>query len=118
MDGEVDICADQGVLLGSFSRAAAGLRSGLAAGSTDPTLATGAAQSTTLAAALASGALFDLHQLASRHNDAQALVLADGPGRECRQLRREADGLIDANREHLPQLRQQHLQLRGCLWRR
>ena len=69
-------------MLGSFSRAAACMRSGLAARSTGPTLATGAAHSTTLAAALVSGVLCDLRQLASHHNDAQALVLADGPGRE------------------------------------
>jgi alkylation response protein AidB-like acyl-CoA dehydrogenase len=59
------------------------------------------------------GALADLHQLARRHNDAQALMLADGLARECRRLRREAYGLIDANREDSPQLRQQHRELRA-----
>jgi hypothetical protein len=59
------------------------------------------------------GAIADLHQLASRHDDDQALTLAADLARQCRQLRREAYGLIDADPEGSAQLRQRHRELRA-----
>jgi alkylation response protein AidB-like acyl-CoA dehydrogenase len=59
------------------------------------------------------GAIADLHQVASRHDDGQALTLADHLARHCRQLRREAYGLIDADPQGLPQLRQHHREQRA-----
>lgn len=59
------------------------------------------------------GAIADLHQVASRHDDEQALTLAADLARLCRQLRREAYGLIDADPEGSAQLRQRHRELRA-----
>jgi hypothetical protein len=59
------------------------------------------------------GALADLHQVASRHDDAEALNLADDLARQCRQLRREAYGLIDGDPEASGQLRLRHRELRA-----
>ena len=59
------------------------------------------------------GAIADLHQLASQHGDAQILSLAADLARDCSQLRREAYGLIDADPEGSPSLRQRHRELRA-----
>lgn len=59
------------------------------------------------------GAIADLHQVASRHDDAQSLALASDLARDCSQLRREAYGLIDADPEGSPSLRQRHRDLRA-----
>jgi alkylhydroperoxidase/carboxymuconolactone decarboxylase family protein YurZ len=59
------------------------------------------------------GAIADLHQVASRHDDDQDLALADLLARHCRQLRREAYGLIDAAPENSPALQQRHRELRA-----
>jgi alkylation response protein AidB-like acyl-CoA dehydrogenase len=59
------------------------------------------------------GALADLHQVASRHDDSEALNLADDLARQCRQLRREAYGLIDGDPEASGQLRLRHRELRA-----
>lgn len=59
------------------------------------------------------GAIADLHQVASRHDDEQALTLAADLARLCRQLRREAYGLIDTDPEGSAQLRQRHRELRA-----
>ncbi len=59
------------------------------------------------------GAIADLHQVASRHDDAQSLALASDLARDCSQLRREAYGLIDADPEGSPSLRQRHRELRA-----
>ncbi|MEI7667163.1 MAG: hypothetical protein WCI65_14050 [Synechococcaceae cyanobacterium ELA263] len=59
------------------------------------------------------GSIADLHQLASRHDDAQANTLAHDLARECKQLRREAYGLIDADPEASGKLRLRHRELRA-----
>jgi alkylation response protein AidB-like acyl-CoA dehydrogenase len=59
------------------------------------------------------GAIADLHQVASLHDDGQALELVDQLARECRQLRRGAYGLIDADPEASAQLRPRHRELRA-----
>ena len=59
------------------------------------------------------GAIADLHQVASRHDDAQSLALVSDLARDCSQLRREAYGLIDADPEGSALLRQRHRELRA-----
>ena len=59
------------------------------------------------------GAIADLHQLASHHHDAQFLALAAELARHCSQLRRQAYGLIDADPQASPSLRQRHRDLRA-----
>jgi alkylation response protein AidB-like acyl-CoA dehydrogenase len=59
------------------------------------------------------GAIADLHQVASRHNDARALTLAVDLAHECKQLRREAYVLIDADPEGSGELRLRHRELRA-----
>ena len=59
------------------------------------------------------GALADLQEVASRHDDARALALAADLARQCRRLRREAYGLIDVDPPDSGPLRQRHGQLRA-----
>ena len=59
------------------------------------------------------GAIADLHQVASHHEDAQSLALAADLARECSQLRREAYGLFDDDPECSPSLWQRHRELRA-----
>lgn len=59
------------------------------------------------------GSIADLHQVASRHDDAQATTLAHDLARECKQLRRKAYGLIDADPEASGKLRLRHRELRA-----
>jgi alkylation response protein AidB-like acyl-CoA dehydrogenase len=57
------------------------------------------------------GALADLQQMARRQDD--GLDLAGALAQECRQLRRDAYRLIDANPADSPELRQHHRRLRA-----
>ncbi|MFZ0408087.1 MAG: acyl-CoA dehydrogenase family protein [Cyanobium sp.] len=59
------------------------------------------------------GAIADLHQVGSRHDDADTLALAQVLAGECRQLRRSAYSLIDSNPDDSPEVLQRHRDLRA-----